>query len=64
MIKSEWEETPYPRIRNLPTEEQEPFSKWLTGQTCPWIEGESIEDQDAYYPWDYARWKKGLPVID
>ena len=52
----------WPRIRDLPKEEQEPFSKWLYGQTCPFLEGEEI--QDGYYSHDYDRWKLGLPIID
>lgn len=56
----------YPRIRDLPEKERKPFAKWLQGQTRPLIEGEpfTAEHQDAYYPWDYAAWKKGLPVTD
>ena len=48
-------ESPWPRIRDLPEEEREPFRQFLVGQTCP-----SIDDpiQDAYYPWDYDNWKR------
>lgn len=56
--------TNWPRIKDLPKEEQEPFKKWLRGQTCPLIEGVSINKQDGYYQSDYERWKQGLPVID
>ena len=46
-----------PRIRNLPKAEQEPFAKWLRGQTVPHIKGVPENEQDGYYPWDYNRWK-------
>lgn len=54
-----------PRIRDLPVEEREPFKAWLTHQTRP-IADETLprSEWDWYYPWDYARWKQGLPVID
>lgn len=58
------EAIPYPRIRNLPEDEREAFSKWLWGQTRPLIEGAEEQDQDFYYEWDYQRWKKKLPVLD
>ena len=48
----------WPRIRNLPAEDQEPFYKWLIGQTQPIIEGEPAAEQDAYYTGDYLRWKE------
>jgi hypothetical protein len=57
-------ETQWPRIRDLPEPERNPFTKWLEGQTMPWIEGEPVENQDAFYPWDYERWKAGKPIID
>jgi hypothetical protein len=57
--KPEW-----PRIRNLPEAERVPFNKWLIGQTVPMIEGAPMEDQDAYYPWDYQNWKRGGPITD
>lgn len=56
-------ETPqWPRIRNLPEMDREPFSKWLNefGQTRPLIEGETDEDQDGYYTHDYKRWRAVL----
>lgn len=49
---------PWPRIRNLPEAERQPFIEFLVGQTVPWIEGEPMEDQDAYYPWDYDNFKR------
>lgn len=54
----------WPRIKDLPVEQQEPFNKWLYGQTCPWIEGLPISEQDAYYPWDYERFIAGRPCND
>lgn len=57
-------EPQWPRIKDLPNEEQEPFKKWLFGQTCPEIPGVPMEEQDGYYSHDYRAWKAGLPVID
>ena len=54
----------WPRIKDLPQDEQKPFSEWLRGQTCPWIEGLSPQEQDAYYKHDYDRWKAKLPIVD
>jgi len=54
----------WPRLRDLPKEERESFFKWLTGQTLPMVDGVPLEEQDFYFPWDYKRWKEGLPVID
>lgn len=50
-------EKQWPRIRDLPEAEREPFTKFLVGQTCPMIEGEPMDSQDGYYPWDYENWK-------
>jgi len=47
----------FPRLRDLPVDEQQPFGKWLFGQTCPVLEGLPDSEQDAYYPDDYDRWK-------
>jgi len=54
----------WPRIRDLPEEDREMFGEWLTGSTTPHLEGLPWEEQDAYYPWDYVRWKGGLPNDD
>lgn len=54
----------FPRLRDLPEKERMPFAKELYGQTCPLVDGLPMGDQDFYYPWDYSRWKAGLPVID
>lgn len=50
----------WPLIEDLPKDEQEAFSKWLTGQTVPINQDGTI----GYFPHDYERWKAGLPVID
>jgi hypothetical protein len=62
--KARSESQKWPRMRDLPENERAPFNKWLNGQTCPVIEGIPIEEQDAYYPWDYDRWKRGHPIVD
>lgn len=55
----------YPRLRDLPEGERELYKSWLTGQTRPICnETEAESEWDWYYPWDYERWKAGLPVID
>lgn len=54
----------WPRIRNLPVDEQLPFWKWLHHQTRPLVEGLPHEEQDFYYPWDYDTWKAGEPNTD
>lgn len=48
----------WPRIRDLPEDEREPFSEWLIGQTCPDIEGAPLAEQDGYYRHDYESWKR------
>lgn len=52
--------THWPRIKDLPEAEREPFRKFLSGQTCPLITSLSYDEQDAYYPWDYKQWKRTL----
>jgi hypothetical protein len=49
----------WPRIRDLPEAEREPFRVALIGQTCPLVDGVPMSEQDFYYPWDYDRWKSG-----
>lgn len=45
----------WPRIRDLPEHEREPFRLWLSDQPRPTL----IDDiQDGYYGWDYSRWKQ------
>lgn len=48
----------FPRIRDLPPEEQKPFRAFLCGQTIPWLSGVLREEQDGYYPWDYENFKR------
>lgn len=50
----------FPRIKDLPSSEQREFSKWLMGQTCPYLKGVPYEEQDAYYQSDYDAWKASL----
>lgn len=54
----------WPRIRNLPENEQKPFSEWLKGQTTPYLRDEEPENQDGYFAEDYKKWKNNLPIID
>lgn len=54
----------FPRLRDLPWYEREPFAAWLRGQTIPGMEGLPVSEQDFYYPWDYDTWKAGLPALD
>ena len=56
---SQFDTTPhymYPRVRDLPRDEQDAFKGWLRDQTRPLIDGEPMEEQDAYYEEDYDRW--------
>ena len=58
-IETQWIAPPsdeWPRVRDLPEAEREPFSKWLRGQTAPHLSEEVL--QDGYYQWDYDQWKK------
>jgi hypothetical protein len=41
----------------------EDFSKWLYGQTCPFVVG-ADNPCDWAYIWDYERYISGLPIID
>lgn len=50
----------FPRIKDLPEHEQEPFEYWLHGLTMPWNDDLPLDEQDGYYPWDYDRWKKKI----
>ncbi len=55
----------WPRIRELPEPEREPFRLWLSNQTRPLVEDDpkvlfSWEDQDFFYTHDYLRWKATL----
>lgn len=51
----------YPRIRNLPEKEREPFKKWLGDHLCQIPVPDTtvpISGQDWYYPFDYEAWKR------
>jgi hypothetical protein len=63
-LSSEKPITAYPRIRDLPVSEREPFAAWLIGQTVPMITDSPDSEQDAYYPWDYDNWKRKGPILD
>jgi hypothetical protein len=54
----------FPRIRDLPEAEREPFRKWLAGQTVPLMDGIPDGEQDCYYSWDYKRWKERRAITD
>ena len=48
----------FPRVRDLPEEEREPFMRWLMNQTRPILPGVPVREQDGYYQWDHDRWKR------
>lgn len=49
----------WPRVRDLPKEEQKPFCKFLSGQTRPVCDDTLPQSEwDWYYPWDYENWKR------
>lgn len=54
----------WPRIRDLPEREREPFNRWLSGQTRPLMMGVPEHEQDGYFPWDYDRWKGSCIIVD
>ena len=57
----------WPRIKDLPEAEREPFTQWLGGQTRPLEDGyEEIPEAewDWFYQWDYDRWKAGVVCSD
>lgn len=45
------------RIRNLPEEEREEFSKWNLERSRPYLEDASPEEQDGYFIRTYNAWK-------
>lgn len=57
-LQQKLNEAQWPRIRDLPPDEQAPFREFLTGQTLPLLDGVPMEEQDGYYPWDYDNWKR------
>ena len=56
----------WPRVSNLPPQEQEPFSFWLAklGATRPVLEGVDDDEQDGYYDAFYQQWKDELAAKD
>lgn len=46
----------YVVISELPIEQQEPFKKWLIGQTCPAMGNEGENKYNCAYAWDYKHW--------
>lgn len=55
----------WPQLRELPENEREAFANWLAGSSIPALLDEAgeplpIEEQDAYYPWDYASWQTSI----
>jgi hypothetical protein len=46
----------YVVIPLLPTEQIEPFSKWLHGQTVPVIAEEGEYANQCAWLWDYKKW--------
>jgi hypothetical protein len=46
----------YVVIAKLPIEQQEPFKKWLIGQTCPAMDCEGENKFNCAYVWDYNDW--------
>ena len=49
----------YPRVRDLPQQDQIDFLKWLLGKYRPIGDpGEPIEQWDWYFPGDHSDWKK------
>ena len=47
----------FPRIRELPKEEQEPFREAMQNKEMPWLRGIPENEQDGFWLYDYARWK-------
>lgn len=57
-------ENTWPRIRDLPEAEREPFRNYLEDQNTPMVMSLSAAEQDFYYPDSYQRWKAGYPTLD
>lgn len=49
----------WPRIRDLPVEEQAPFRLWLGCAKRPLFD--DVADVDGYFPWDWEEWFYGSP---
>lgn len=52
----------WPRIRNLPEGERQPFLDFLANQTRPMIEGVPMDEQDGYFESDYLNFKRVSPT--
>ena len=50
----------WPRTRDLPEAEREPFEAWLThfGATRPMINNVPMSEQDGYFEADYKKWRE------
>lgn len=55
----------WPRLRDLPQEEQGEFKVWLMVNrlNLPLLDMVLATDQDAYYPHDYDDWKNGREAL-
>jgi hypothetical protein len=51
----------WPRVRDLPVEEQGPFSAWLGCAKRPRFDDVADSEQDGYFPWDWEEWFFGSP---
>jgi len=64
------EQNAYVVITRLPPEQQEPFRKWLDGQTVPIVPEEGIHADDCAWSHDYRHWLsnwldgRDAPVMD
>lgn len=48
----------WPRVRDLPPQEQQPFLDFLAHQTRPVLDDVPMDEQDGFYQVDYDRWKQ------
>jgi len=46
----------WPRVRDLPEAEREPFTVWLAGQNRPKLANQPEDQQDGFYGWQYQSW--------
>lgn len=49
----------WPRIRDLPVDEQAPFTAWLGSAKRPFFDNVTWQDQDGYFPRDWEEWFYG-----
>lgn len=56
----DWALFNWPRTRDLPENEQEPFEAWLSsfGATRPMINNVPMSEQDGYFAADYEKWQR------